>query len=177
MIFTPISINGAYLVELEPHEDERGSFARAFCRREFIDQRIDFSVLQCNMARTNQAGTVRGLHYLEPPNIEQKFVRCLTGAVLDVIVDIRPQSDSYRTVYSQRLDSENRMALFLPSGIAHGYQALVDHSEFMYMTDQYYTPGLERGIRFNDPELGIEWPLEVHGITERDQKWPLLSPK
>lgn len=177
MIFTPIPINGAYLVELEPHDDERGSFARAFCRREFTDQRIDFSVLQCNMARSYQAGTVRGLHYLEPPNAEQKFVRCVIGAVQDVIVDMRPQSTSYRTVFSQRLDSENRKALFIPSGVAHGYQTLVDNSEFMYMTDQYYIPGIELGIRYNDPELAIKWPLEAQGITERDQQWPLLNPK
>ncbi len=175
MKFTPISINGAYLIELEPHEDERGSFARAFCRQEFNDQIIDFNVLQCNMARSYMAGTVRGLHYLEHPNVEQKLVRCISGAVLDVIVDMRSQSSSYRTVFSQHLDNENRKALFIPSGVAHGYQSLSDNTEFMYMTDQFYVSGLERGIRFNDPMLKINWPLPAHGITDRDSNWPLLN--
>lgn len=177
MKFTPISIQGAFLVELEPREDSRGSFARAFCLREFEQQGIQFQVVQSNLARTHQAGVVRGLHYQEKPAEEQKFVRCIAGAVYDVLVDMRPQSPSYRSVYAIRLDNHNRLALFIPGGVAHGYQALEDNTEFMYMTDQYYTPGLEQGVRYSDPALGVQWPLPPRDVAERDERWPLLEPR
>jgi dTDP-4-dehydrorhamnose 3,5-epimerase len=174
MIFTPIPISGAFLVQLEPRGDARGSFARAFCRREFEAQSIQFEVVQCNLARTHQAGVVRGLHYQEPPAEEQKLVRCLAGAVLDGLIDMRPGSPTYRSVYSTRLDTENRHALFIPSGVAHGYQVLADNTEFFYMTDQFYAPGQERGVRFDDPKLGIAWPLPARDVADRDRQWPLL---
>jgi len=177
MIFTPISIDGAFLVELEPRADTRGSFARAFCLQEFEAQGISFQVAQCNLAHTHRAGVVRGLHYQEKPAEEQKFVRCVTGAVFDVLVDMRPASPTYRTVYTVRLDSENRLALFIPGGIAHGYQALADATEFLYMTDQFYAPGLEQGVRYSDPALGVEWPLPPRDVADRDKQWPLLGPQ
>ena len=174
MKFTPTSIDGVFLVELEPRVDTRGSFSRAFCLREFEAHGIDFQVLQANLARTNQAGVVRGLHYQDVG--EQKFVRCVAGAVYDVLVDMRPQSLTYRDVYATRLDTKNRSALFIPGGIAHGYQALEDNTEFMYMTDEFYTPGLEKGVRYSDPALGIAWPLPPRDVAERDERWPLLDP-
>jgi dTDP-4-dehydrorhamnose 3,5-epimerase len=177
MKFTPINIHGAFLVELEPREDSRGSFSRAFCLREFEQQGIQFQVVQANLARTHQAGVVRGLHYQEKPAEEQKFVRCIAGAVYDVLVDMRPQSPSYRSVYAIRLDNHNRLALFIPGGVAHGYQVLEDNTEFMYMTDQYYTPGLEKGVRYSDPALGVQWPLPPRDVAERDERWPLLEPR
>jgi len=174
MIFTRLPIAGAFLVELEPRGDARGSFARAYCKREFEAQGISFDVVQGNLARTHHAGVVRGLHYQEPPADEQKLVRCLSGGVLDGLIDMRPDSPTYRKVYSTRLDAQNRRALFVPSGVAHGYQVLLDGTEFFYMTDQYYAPGQERGVRFDDPKLGIEWPLPPRDVADRDRQWPLL---
>ena len=176
MRFTPTKIDGAFVVELEPHVDERGSFARAFCRREFNDAGIDFHVLQANLARTKLQGTVRGLHYQDEPP-EQKLVRCLRGSVFDAIIDMRPASPTYRAVFHVVLDDIDRRALFVPSGVAHGYQALVDEVEFMYLADQFYVPGLERGVRFDDPGAAIPWPLGAVGITDRDRTWPLLDPR
>jgi dTDP-4-dehydrorhamnose 3,5-epimerase len=174
MKFIPIPIAGAFLIELEPRADARGSFARAFCRREFEAQGVSFEVVQCNLARTHQAGVVRGLHYQEPPAEEQKLVRCIAGAVLDGLIDMRPDSPTYHGVYSTRLDADNRRALFIPSGVAHGYQVLADGTEFFYMTDQFYAPGHERGVRFDDPKLAIPWPLPPRDIADRDRQWPLL---
>lgn len=175
MIFTPISIAGAYLVDLEPRVDARGSFSRAFCQREFEAQGITFNVAQCNLAHTNQAGVVRGLHYQEAPHEEQKLVRCVAGAVHDVLVDMRPASPTYRAVFCTRLDTVERQALFIPAGVAHGYQALEDGTEFLYMTDCFYTPGVEKGVRYSDPAIAVAWPLPPRDVAERDQQWPLLG--
>jgi dTDP-4-dehydrorhamnose 3,5-epimerase len=175
MKFTRVSIDGAFLVDLEPREDSRGSFARVFCKREFAAQGVDFEIAQCNLARTHHAGVIRGLHYQKPPANEMKLVRCLRGAVLDALIDMRADSPTYRRVYSTRLDAESRRALLVPAGVAHGYQALADDTEFFYMTDQYYSPGLEEGVRFSDPALGIDWPLPPRDVAERDQLWPLLD--
>jgi dTDP-4-dehydrorhamnose 3,5-epimerase len=175
MIFTPTSIAGAWLVDLEPREDHRGSFARAFCKREFEAQGIRFDIVQCNLARTLHAGVVRGLHYQEDPAQESKLVRCVAGAVLDALVDMRPASPTYRAVYWVRLDTVTRQSLFIPGGVAHGYQALADSTEFLYMTDEFYAPGVEKGVRYNDPALGIPWPLPALDVTPRDQQWPLLA--
>jgi dTDP-4-dehydrorhamnose 3,5-epimerase len=175
MIFTPIPIAGAYLVDLEPRVDARGSFARAFCQREFEAQGITFHVAQCNLARTHQAGVVRGLHYQEHPHEERKLVRCVAGAVHDVLVDMRPASPTYRAVYCARLDAANRQALFIPAGVAHGYQALEDGTEFLYMTDAFYVPGVEKGVRYSDPAIAVAWPLPPRDVAERDQQWPLLA--
>lgn len=175
MIFTPTAIEGAWMVDLEPRTDHRGSFARAFCLREFEAQGIRFSVAQANLAHTAHAGIVRGLHYQETPHEDQKLVRCVAGAVLDVIIDMRPQSPTYRAVHHVRLDTVQRRALFIPGGVAHGYQALEDDTEFLYMTDQFYAPGLEKGVRYDDPRLGVAWPLPSRDVAERDRRWPLLD--
>ena len=175
MRFTPLPIDGSFLVDLEPHTDHRGSFARAFCRREFAAQGVDFQVAQANLARTAKAGVVRGLHYQTAPAEERKLVRCLAGAVFDALVDMRPASPSYRKVFCTRLDSVQRQALYVPGGVAHGYQALVDDTEFMYLTDQFYAPGVETGVRFDDPALAIAWPLPPRDVADRDRAWPLLA--
>ena len=175
MKFSPISIAGAFLIDLEPHVDDRGSFARAFCKREFSQQGLDFEVLQCNLARTSKAGTVRGLHYQEPPADERKLVRCVSGAVYDALVDMRPSSPTYRTVFHTKLDAVQRRALFVPAGVAHGYQVLENDTEFFYMTDQYYAPAVEKGVRYDDPRAAIPWPLPPRDVAERDQRWPLLT--
>lgn len=175
MIFAPTPISGAMLVDLEPHVDARGSFARAFCKREFAQHGVDFDVVQCNLARSHRAGIVRGLHYQERPAEERKLVRCVAGAVFDVLVDMRPTSASFRKTFHVRLDAQRRQALFVPSGVAHGYQALEDQTEFLYMTDQYYAPGVEKGVRYSDPRLAIPWPLPPRDVAERDERWPLLA--
>lgn len=175
MIFTPTPIAGAYLIDLEPRIDHRGSFARAFCRQEFVAAGIEFDILQCNLAHTNRAGVVRGLHFQEKPSEDKKLVRCVAGAVFDALVDMRPDSSTYHRVYWVKLDAVTRQALYVPGGVAHGYQALADHTEFLYMTDQYYVPGLEKGVRFDDPAIAIPWPLPPIDVVARDLAWPLLA--
>lgn len=175
MIFTPTAIAGAWVIDLEPRVDERGSFARALCLREMAAQGIRFEVVQANLAHTARAGIVRGLHYQPAPNEEQKLVRCVAGAVYDVIIDMRPESPTYRAVHRMRLDALKRQSLFVPGGVAHGYQALEDGTEFLYMTDAYYAPGLEQGVRYSDPALAAAWPLPPREVAARDQAWPLLD--
>jgi dTDP-4-dehydrorhamnose 3,5-epimerase len=162
------------VVELEPRADDRGSFARAFCKREFAEAGIDFEVVQCNLACTRRAGTVRGLHFQEPPDDDSKLVRCLAGRVFDVIVDMRASSPTFRMVFNLTLNPFDRLALFVPGGVAHGYQALDDDTEFMYMTNRYYQAGLERGVRYSDPAIAVDWPLPPDHVAERDRNWPLL---
>lgn len=176
MIFTPTPIAGAFVVDLEPKVDARGAFARAFCKREFAAASIAFDIVQANLASTRYAGVVRGLHFQQPPAEERKLVRCVAGAVFDALVDMRPESPTFRRTFWQRLDAVERRALFVPSGVAHGYQALADGTEFLYMTDQYYAPGLEHGVRFDDPAIAVPWPLPPRDIAERDRQWPLLDP-
>jgi dTDP-4-dehydrorhamnose 3,5-epimerase len=175
MKFTPTAIDGAWLVDLEPRTDERGSFARAFCLRELATHGLELQVVQCNLARTARAGVVRGLHYQLAPAEEKKLVRCVAGAILDVLIDMREDSPTYRAVVAAQLDAATGRAIFVPSGVAHGYQTLVDDVDVFYMTDQYYAPGMERGVRYSDPALGIQWPQEAHGVAPRDREWPLLS--
>lgn len=175
MIFTPAPIVGAFLVDLEPRTDQRGSFARAFCEREFATAGIAMEIIQCNLASTAHAGVVRGLHYQQAPAEERKLVRCIAGAMFDALVDMRPESPTYQHAYWLRLDSETGRALFIPGGVAHGYQSLEDNTEVLYMTDQYYTPELETGVRYSDPALAIPWPLPVRDVTMRDLHWPLLT--
>jgi len=175
MFFTRTSIAGAYLIDLDPRVDHRGSFARAFCKQEFAGAGIEFDILQCNLAHTNHAGVVLGLHFQEKPVEDNKLVRCVSGAVFDALVDMRVDSSTYREVLWVKLDAVARQALFVPGGVAHGYQALVNHTEFLYLTDQYYSPGLEKGVRFDDPSIAVPWPLPPVDVAERDRNWPLLA--
>jgi dTDP-4-dehydrorhamnose 3,5-epimerase len=175
MIFTDTPIAGAYLIDLEPRADDRGSFARAFCQREFEAKGIRFNIVQCNLARTLHAGVVRGLHFQEAPADEQKLVRCVAGAVFDALVDMRAGSPTYRSIFWVRLDAKERRSLFIPAGVAHGYQALEEGTEFLYMTDQFYAPSVERGVRYSDPMLAIPWPLPARDVAGRDRQWELLA--
>jgi dTDP-4-dehydrorhamnose 3,5-epimerase len=173
MIFHRTGIADALRVQLEPHADARGSFARAFCTRELAAQGVSMNIAQANLAHTHKAGVVRGLHYQQAP-LEQKLVRCVAGAIFDVLVDLRPASPSYRQVHCMRLDAATREAIFIPGGVAHGYQALVDECEVLYLTDQHFVPGLDRGVRYDDPALAIPWPLPAREVNQRDREWPLL---
>lgn len=180
MRFTPAPIDGALIVDLEPIGDERGFFARAFCRREFEQAGVDPAVtrsfgVQCNVSTNRRAGTLRGMHYQDASAPEPKLVRCTRGAIYDVIIDVRPDSPTYREHFGIELTEDNRTALYVPGMCAHGYLALTDDTEIFYMVGEFYTPDAERGLRWDDPAFGIEWPLEVTEISDKDRSWPLFE--
>jgi dTDP-4-dehydrorhamnose 3,5-epimerase len=172
VIFEPTPIPGAFLVGLDRREDERGFFARAWCREEFASQGIDVQMVQASVSHTRLAGTLRGLHFARPPAREGKLVRCVRGRVFDVIVDLRPQSPTYLRHFPIALDCSGHDAIFVPHGVAHGHQTLVDDCELLYMMTEPYRPELADGVRYDDPAFGIRWPLPVTHIAERDRGYP-----
>ena len=176
MIFTSTGLAGATLVDLELREDERGAFARTFCRQEFLDAGLLPMVEQCNLSFNRRAGTLRGMHYQVAPATEAKLVRCTAGAVLDVVVDLREDSATYLQSFAVELTAANRRALYVPPMFAHGYQALSDGAEVTYQVSEAYTPGTERGLRHDDPALGLSWPIPVSVISDKDAAWPLHVP-
>ena len=175
MIFTKISLPGAYLVELERREDERGFFARSFCNREFTDLGLDPCVAQCNISFNHKKGILRGMHYQLPPYAEAKLVRCTRGAIYDVIVDLRRDATTFMKWYSVELTAENRIALYIPKGFAHGFQTLVDDTEVFYQMSEFYAPESARGFRWDDPQFDITWPLQVSQISEKDLALQVFS--
>ena len=176
MKFTETSVAGVVVVEVERYEDDRGFFARTFCVDEFAAHGLDPTVLQCNISFNVRAGTVRGMHYQEPPMSETKLVRCTRGAILDVVADIRPESPTYRNHVAVELTESNRAALYIAKGLlAHGFQTLEDDTEVTYQMGERYVPGADRGVRHDSPALGIEWPLPVTVIADKDMAWPLLT--
>lgn len=173
MIFKPTPIKGAYLIDIETHGDSRGFFGRAFCVKEFQEHGVAFTVAQANVGYSGKKGTLRGLHYQVAPHQEAKLVRCISGAVFDVIVDLRKESESCGQWFGTELTAESRQLFYLPEGTAHGYLCLEDNTEIMYLVSQFYTPEAERGIRWNDPAFDIRWPLTDNLIiSEKDQSWP-----
>lgn len=173
MIFSETDLRGAFVIDLERLEDERGSFARAWCRREFEEHGLDTCVAQCNVAFNKRRGTLRGLHYQRTPQAEAKLVRCTKGAVYDVIVDLRPDSPTYMGWLGVELTEESGRMLYVPEGLAHGYQTLVDATETFYQMSQFYAPEMQAGVRWDDPAFGIEWPeVPERVISEKDQSWP-----
>ncbi len=177
MIFTPSTVEGAYLVGMEPHSDERGWFARAWCEDEFRAQGIDMRAVQTNVSFNVHRGTIRGLHWQVAPFLEAKLLRCTAGAVFDVVADVRPGSPTFGTWDGFELRAGDRALVFVPGGCAHGYQALADGSEVTYSTSHRYTPGAERGIRWNDPAFGIRWPVSDMIVSEKDSAWPDFAPE
>ena len=177
MIFHETKLKGAFIVDLDKKDDDRGFFARAFCSREFEEHGLRPQVVQANMSYNHKKGTVRGMHYQVSPASELKFIRCISGAIWDVIIDMRPDSPTYLQHIGVELSAENRRAIYVPDMFAHGNQALTDGAELLYLVGEFYTPGCERGVRFDDPVIGIEWPLPVTVISENDQSWPLLDVK
>lgn len=175
MRFTPTGLAGAVVVDLELRQDDRGFFARTFCRTEFADAGLEPLVEQCNLSFNHVAGTLRGMHFQVAPATEAKLVRCTAGAIVDQIVDVRPDSPTYLRSFSIELTAENRRALYVPPMFAHGYQALTDGAEVSYQVSEAYTPGTERGLRHDDPALGLTWPLPVTALTDKDAGWPLLE--
>lgn len=174
MKFTPTSIEGAFIVDITKIEDDRGFFARIFCSKTFEDQNLNGDVVQANLSFNATQGTVRGMHYQIEPALETKFVRCVSGSVADVIVDLRPESSTYLQHQIVELSSENKRALFIPAMVAHGFQTLSDNSELLYMVSGAYSPDNERGLRANDPALGISWPLPISHQSLKDENWALL---
>jgi len=172
MTFTELPIAGAFHVEVEPFQDERGLFARVWCRDEFAAHGITASFVQANLAQSHAAGTLRGVHYQLPPHEEGKFVRCLRGAVYDVVVDLRPDSSTYRQWHAEVLTADRRNALYVPEGCGHAYQTLVEDTEVFYQVTAAYAPGSEQGIRYDDPALGIEWPRPITVMSDKDRTWP-----
>jgi len=172
MLFTETKLRGAFIIDLELKEDYRGGFARTFCQNEFEAHGLKPSVAQCNMSFNHKAGTLRGMHYQIPPAAETKLVRCTKGAIYDVIIDLRPDSLSNLEHIGVELTEDNRRALYVPELFAHGYQALTDGAEVVYQVGEFYTPGYERGIKYDDPTFGIQWPQAVTVISEKDGNWP-----
>lgn len=175
MIFTETALPGAFLVDLAARRDERGFFARSFCQREFGDRGLKPVVAQANIAFNRRRGTVRGLHFQFPPAAETKLVRCTRGAIHDVIVDLRPESPTYLQHVAVELTAGNHRALYVPERFAHGYQVLEDDTEVTYQVGAFYTPEAEGGLQYDDPRLGIAWPLVVTEISEKDRSWPALD--
>ena len=173
MIFTPTPAAGAVVIEPERLEDERGFFARSFCTREFEAHGLNPRVAQCNISFNRKRGTLRGLHFQRPPHAEARLVRCTSGALYDVIVDLRPSSPAFRRYFGVELSARNRAMLYVPEGCAHGFQTLEDDTEVLYQMSHHYVPEAARGVRWNDPVVGIKWPAaEARIISERDRAWP-----
>lgn len=176
MIFTPLSIPDAVLIDLEPIEDERGFFARAWCRQESKTHCIAGDPVQINIARNHLAGTLRGLHYQLAPYAETKIIRCLCGAIFDIVVDLRPDSPTFTRWAGVELTASNHRSLFVPEGCAHGYLTLVDDTEVLYQVSTCYHPASERGVRWDDPAFGIILPAPVRIISDKDRNWPDFNP-
>lgn len=168
MRFTETELAGAYVVEPERLEDERGFFARTFCAREFRERGLDPCIAQCNVSFNRTRGTWRGMHYQEAPYEEAKLVRCTAGAIWDVIVDLRPESPTYKRHVGVELTAENRRMLYVPKSFAHGFQTLKDATEVFYQMSEFYTPGSARGFRWDDEAFAIELPLQITVMSERD---------
>jgi dTDP-4-dehydrorhamnose 3,5-epimerase len=172
MLFTETILKGAYLIEPEKLEDERGFFARSFCVGEFEKHGLNPRSVQCNISYNIKKGTLRGMHYQKAPYAEAKLVRCTRGAIYDVIVDLRPASPCFKMNVGIRLDESNRKMLYIPEGFAHGFITLEDDSEVFYQMSEFYSPQHAAGFRWNDPFFGIQWPLEAAVISERDKTYP-----
>jgi dTDP-4-dehydrorhamnose 3,5-epimerase len=176
MNFIPTPLGGATVIELAPQQDERGFFARAWCAREFAAHGLNANLAQANLSNNRRAGTLRGLHYQIAPYEEAKLVRCTRGAFYDVIVDVRPSSPTFLEWFGIELTAANRKMLYVPEGFAHGLQTLEDDTDTFYQVSQFYTPHSERGIRWGDPALGIEWPrAERRLISAKDASWPTVA--
>jgi dTDP-4-dehydrorhamnose 3,5-epimerase len=175
MIFTETALPGAFIIDLEPRQDDRGFFSRTFCHKEFAAHGLKTAIVQANISFNYHRGSVRGLHFQYPPAPETKLVRCTRGAMLDVIVDLRPESPAYLRHVAVELTAENRRALYVPERFAHGYQVLEDGTETMYEVGEFYTPDLEDGLAFDDPRLAIAWPLPPAEISPKDRSWRPLS--
>jgi len=175
MIFTETKLAGAYLIDIERREDNRGFFARAFCQHEFAEHGLKPVIAQANLAFNRRKGTVRGMHFQYPPAAETKLVRCTRGAIVDIIVDLRPESPTYLDHIAVELTADTYRGIYVPERFAHGYQALADDTETSYQVGEFYTPATEGGLHIGDPRLGLTWPLPVGEMSPKDAGWEFLE--
>jgi dTDP-4-dehydrorhamnose 3,5-epimerase len=171
MVFHETQLDGAYIIDLETFEDERGFFARSFCLDEFKSNNIEFSIVQSNLSYNHSKHTLRGMHYQKEPHREGKLVRCTIGAIYDVIIDVRPCSKTYMKWVGVELSQQNHRLLYVPKGFAHGFLTLEDNTEVSYQVSEFYHPKLEKGIRWDDPAFDITWPANPKVISEKDRSW------
>jgi dTDP-4-dehydrorhamnose 3,5-epimerase len=176
VIFREIKLAGAFVIEPEKREDERGFFARTFCREEFSAHGLNPDIAQCNVSFNKRKGTLRGMHYQAPPCCEAKVVRCTAGAIFDVIIDLRASSKTFQQHFAVELCASTGKMLYVPEGFAHGFQTLVDNTEIFYQMSRPFSPQHARGVRWNDPAFGIEWPSADRTILERDRNYPDFVP-
>ena len=177
MKFHATSLKGAHTIELEKRGDDRGFFARFFCEREYQAAGLSMPIVQINNSLTAKAGTLRGMHYQLPPAAETKVVRCIRGALYDVIIDLRPDSSTFGQWFGTELTAENRLMMYAPQGFAHGFITLADDTEAFYLSSAFYSPEQERGIRFDDPRFGVVWPTSPIDVSPKDRTWPDYNPQ
>jgi dTDP-4-dehydrorhamnose 3,5-epimerase len=177
MKFTETPLAGAFVIELEKRGDERGWFARAFCTKEFQAHGLNHQIVQANNSFSAVPGTLRGMHYQLAPKAEDKIFRCIRGAIFDAIIDLRPESPTYLKSFSIELNAENRLALYIPKGFAHGFMTLMENTEVFYFVTEFYSPEHERGIRYNDPKFGLRWPMEPAVISDKDRNLKDFNPE
>ena len=177
MIYRETKLHGVFEVSLQPNTDERGFFARSWCRDEFEQHGLNPALVQCNISFNKKEGTLRGMHYQLAPKAEDKIVRCLRGALFDAIIDLRPDSPTFLKHFTIELTAENRTMLYVPKGFAHGFITLEPDTEAFYLVTEYYAPDRERGLRYNDPKFGIQWPLEPVVISDKDKNQPDFNPE
>ena len=168
-------LQNAFVIEPEPFTDDRGLFARVFCKQELQSILHGKNIVQVNHSMTRQKGAIRGMHFQRPPMAEIKMVKCLSGSVFDVMIDLRSDSSTFLNWYGEKLSAENMKMMYIPEGFAHGFQTLEENSELLYLHTEFYGPEHEGGVRYNDPLINISWPIEVADISLRDQNHPLLS--
>lgn len=171
MKFIESPLKDAFIIEAEPIEDERGMFARSWCQREFFDHGLNPKIVQCSISFNKKRGTLRGMHYQIKPFEEAKLVRCTMGSIYDVIIDLRTNSPTFKQWFAVQLSETNRRMLYVPEGLAHGFQTLEDNTEVFYQMSEYYSPGYSRGVRWNDPSFSIQWPEDNRIISEKDQQF------
>ena len=175
MIFKKTEINNVYIIEPELKQDERGYFARFFCKKELAENDLIYDIVQINQSFTKQMGTIRGMHFQKSPKAEDKIVQCIKGAIYDVAIDLRGGSPTYGKWVAEELTEENKKMLLIPKGCAHGFQTLMDNCRIQYFVSEFYSPEHQGGVRFDDPFLNIEWPIENPFLLERDKNWPLIK--
>lgn len=175
MFFKETKLKGAYIIEIEKIDDERGFFARAWCKKEFENIGLNTNLVQCNLSYNKTKGTLRGMHYQVKPYEEVKLIRCIKGKIYDVIIDLRKDSDTYKQWIGVELSDKNSRLLYVPEGFAHGYQTLEDDTYVFYQVTEFYTPKSEKGVRWDEPDIAIKWPIEENiVISEKDKSWSKL---
>ncbi len=172
MIFEETKLKGAFVIELEKMKDERGFFARTWCQREFAAHKLNSQLVQCNVSFNAKKGTLRGMHYQTAPHEEAKLVRCTMGAIYDVVIDLRPDSSTFKQWLAVELTADNRRMLYIPEGFAHGFQTIEDNSEVFYQMSEFYAPECAGGVRWDDPAFSIQWPVDQQIISAKDQQYP-----